>query len=144
MSSKLNALSDEKFKRLTGIRKTTFKKMIEILTPKHLIKKSRGGRRNKLSLERQLLATLEYLREYRTYFHIAQSYGISESTAFKIIKWVENILAKSKEFSLPGKKELQKSNTKFEVILVDATETPCQKPKKNNAKIILEKRKNIQ
>jgi len=28
-----------------------------------------------------LLIALEYLRKYRTYFHIAQSYGISESIA---------------------------------------------------------------
>ncbi len=33
----------------------------------------------KLSIEDQLLATLEYLREYRTYAHIAASYGIAES-----------------------------------------------------------------
>ncbi|WP_410542193.1 transposase family protein [Wolbachia endosymbiont (group B) of Gerris lacustris] len=26
-----------------------------------------------------MLIALEYLRKYRTYFHIAQSYGISES-----------------------------------------------------------------
>ncbi|KJV52299.1 DDE superendonuclease family protein [Orientia tsutsugamushi str. Gilliam] len=32
---------------------------------------------------------LEYLREYRTYFHIGQNYGISESSAYKAVKWVE-------------------------------------------------------
>ena len=34
-----------------------------------------GGRTPKLSIEDLLLATLEYLREYRTYAHIAASYG---------------------------------------------------------------------
>ncbi len=32
------------------------------------------------------------LREYRTYFHIGQSYGMSESNCFKIIRWVEGTL----------------------------------------------------
>ncbi|KJV54067.1 DDE superendonuclease family protein [Orientia tsutsugamushi str. Gilliam] len=35
---------------------------------------------------------LEYLREYRTYFHIDQNYGISESSAYKAVKWVEDTL----------------------------------------------------
>lgn len=144
MSSKLEKLSDEKFKRLTGIKKKTFKKMLEILTYANTIKKARGGRKNKLSLESQLLITLEYLREYRTYFHIAESYKISESAAYKTIKWVEDTLVKSKDFSLPGKKELQKSDVKFDIVIVDATETPCQRPKKNRKNTTLEKRKNTQ
>ncbi len=144
MSEKNLELSEEKFKRLTGIRKKTFLKMIEILQPADQIKKSKGGRKSKLTLEKRLLLTLEYLREYRTYFHIAESYEIAESTAFKIVKWVENTLAKSKIFALPGKKELLNPNAKFEIILVDATETPCQKPKKNREKTTPEKRKNTQ
>ena len=48
--------------------------------------------------------TLEYLREYRTYFHIGKSYGVSESYAYKIIKWVEDVLIKDGSFALPGKK----------------------------------------
>ena len=41
-----------------------------------------------LSIEDLLLATLEYLREYRTYAHIAASYGIAESNIYRGIKWV--------------------------------------------------------
>lgn len=144
MQSKLETLSDENFKRLTGIKKKTFRKMLDILEVEHKIKKSKGGRKSKLSLEEKLLATLEYLREYRTFFHIATSYKISESNMYKIIKWVENTLIKSDEFSLPSKKILQESDAKFNVVLVDATETPCQRPKKNRKNITLEKRKNTQ
>jgi hypothetical protein len=43
-------------------------------------------------LEETLLMTLEYLREYRTYFHISQSYGLSEGYTYKLIKWVEDTL----------------------------------------------------
>jgi hypothetical protein len=41
--------------------------------------KAAGGKPNTLSIEDQLLMMLEYWREYRTYFHIAQSYGPSET-----------------------------------------------------------------
>jgi hypothetical protein len=51
---------------------------------------------------------LEYLREYRTYFHIAKNHGIAESSAYKNIKWVD-VLIKDGTFSLPGRKVLQKA-----------------------------------
>ena len=73
----------------------------------------------------------EYLREYRTYFHIAQSWSVNESTAYRIIRKIENILIRSKEFTLPGKKQLLQSNNKIEVIVIDVTETPIERPKKN-------------
>ncbi|WP_413773936.1 helix-turn-helix domain-containing protein [Nostoc sp. MG11] len=44
-------------------------------------RKQKTGRLGKLSLEEQLLMTLEYWREYRTYFHIGQSWGVNEYTA---------------------------------------------------------------
>ena len=37
---------------------------------------------------------LEYLREYSTYFHISRNYGISESTCYRNIRWVEDTLIK--------------------------------------------------
>jgi len=50
--------------------------MIEILKDAELIKKKQGGKPNKLTMDKltmedRLLMTLEYLREYRTYFHVA-------------------------------------------------------------------------
>ncbi len=71
-------------------------------------KKAKSGRRSKLCIEDRLLMSLEYLREYRTYFHIGQSYGISESNCFKIIRWIEETLIKHPDFALPGRKELLK------------------------------------
>ncbi len=57
------------------------------------------------------MATLEYLREYRTYAHIAASYGIAESNIYRGIKWVENALIQDGTFSLPGRKALLKNDT---------------------------------
>lgn len=136
-------LEDKRFSRLTGVRKTTFLKMVDILRQADSLKKSKGGRKNKLNLEEQLLVTLEYLREYRTYFHIGQNYSISESTAYKTIKWVEDTLVKHLNFALPGRKVLMTNNMDYEVVLIDATESPIERPKKNKSYIIQEKRKGI-
>ena len=77
---------------------------------------------------------LEYIREYRTYFHIAKSYGVSESAAYKTVRWVEDTLIKHPAFALPGRKALLKSDMEYEVLLVDASETPVERPKKKSGK----------
>jgi len=138
---KIKILSPDQFRRVTGIKPKTFEKMMEILTVADQIKKSKGGRPSKLCIEDKLLMALEYMREYRTYLHIAASYGLSESNVFETIRWVENTLIKSKEFRLPGRKALLKSDYEFEVVLVDATETPIERPKKNNANSIQARKK---
>jgi hypothetical protein len=79
-----------------------------------------------------LLAAFEYWREYRTYAHISASYGISESNMYQSISWIENVLISSGTFSLPGKKALLSDATGYEVVLIDATETPIERPKKGN------------
>lgn len=137
----IQRLEEEKFRRLTGVKRTTFEKMTNILSDANIKKKARGGRKNKLSIEDQLLMALEYIREYRTYFHISQSYGVSESAAYKTVRWVEDTLIKHPDFSLPGRKALIKSDTEYEVVLIDATETPIERPKKDKNTITPAKRK---
>jgi len=135
---------DDKFRRITGVKRKTFEKMLNILRPIKNELTSKGGPKPKLSLEDMLLMMLEYLREYRTYAHVSASYGISESSAFRIIKWIEDALIKDGTFSLPGKKELLKKDNDIEVILIDATETPVERPKKDKNIGILGKRNDIQ
>jgi len=134
---------DEEFRRVTGVKRTTFKKMLDILASKQKEKFSQGGRKPKLSLEEMLLAALEHWREYRTYIHIAASYGIHESNMYRLIKWIEDVLIKDGTFSLPGKKALLKSETEYEVVLVDATETPVERPKRGKNATILERKSDI-
>lgn len=136
-------LTEEKFRRLTGIKRSTFLKMIGILYEADKKKKSKGGRKNKLCIEDQLLMALEYLREYRTYFHIGKSYGISESSAYKAVTWIEDTLIKHPDFSLPGRKALLKSDNEYKVILIDATESPIERPKKDKNIFTQAKRKDI-
>lgn len=94
--------SSDNFRRLTGVKGTTFDVIISILREAEAFLKARGGKPNKLAIEDRLFMTLEYLREYRTYFHIARSYGISESSCYRNIRWVEDTLIKDGQFSLPG------------------------------------------
>lgn len=121
------------FKRLTGVQKTTFIEMIAVVKEAKNNKASRRGKPSLLSIEDKLLMALEYLREYRTYFHLGQSYGLSESACYRNCRWIEDILIKSKAFSLPGRKSLLRSDAEFEVILIDATETPIERPKKKDS-----------
>ncbi len=127
---KIVEYSDTQFRRITGVKRATFQKMVEILREAYAKKHRRRGRTPKLSIEDLLLATLEYLREYRTYAHIAASYGIEESNIYRGIKWVEDTLIQDGTFSLPGRKAPLKSDMEYEVILVDATESPIERPKK--------------
>ena len=65
----VNKLSPIEFRRLTGVKKTTFIEMISVVMEVENKRTSRRGRPSHLSIEDRLLMTLEYLREYRTYFH---------------------------------------------------------------------------
>ena len=135
-------LKPEEFKRLCGVNQETFNCMVKLVENHDSLKK-KTGRPSKLSLENQVLMTLEYLREYRTYFHITQSWGLNESTVYRIITKIENILINSPTFRLPGKKQLLKSSNQISVVVVDVTEKPIERPKKNRKNITVEKRKSI-
>jgi Helix-turn-helix of DDE superfamily endonuclease len=129
----VNKLSAIEFRRLTGVQKNTFEEMVAIIKEAEHKRMSRGGKPPHLGIEDRVLMTLEYLREYRTYFHLGQSYGLSESACYRNCRWIEDTLIKSKTFALPGKKVLLKSNAAYEVILVDATESPIERPKKKSS-----------
>jgi hypothetical protein len=136
VSSKYDHIKDlppALFRRLTGVKPSIFAKMLVILKRAEKQVRKKGGRPSELILEDRLLLALEYLREYRTYFHIGTSYGVSESTAQRISRFVEDALVRDKQFALPGKKALLKSDTVIEVALVDASESPVERPKKDSA-----------
>ena len=115
------------------MKRATFDKMVEILRKGYAENRQHRGMKPKLSIENLLLATLEYLREYRTYAHIAASYGIAESNIYRGIKWVEDTLIRDGTFSLPGRKAPLKSDMEYEVVLIDATESPIERPKKSKS-----------
>jgi len=124
-------LSSSQFKRIIGVRKQTFVEMVNILREAYENKHKRRGRHSNLSIELQLLMALEYLRQYITFAELGLNYGVCESTAQNYVVWVEDVLIKSGKFSLPGKKVLL-TNDDIEVVIVDVTERPVERPKKNN------------
>jgi len=130
----LKQLPPQQFRRLTGVKQETFSEMVDILVTVQNSRYRKAGRKSGLSIEDKLLMALEYLREYRTYFHLGRSYGLSESACYRACRWVEDVLIKSGKFSLPGKKALLKSDVEYEIILVDASETPIERPKKKYAR----------
>lgn len=136
----INKLNNVQFKRKTGIEKKTFEKIYKVLIEAENKKNKLGARPNKLDLKTRIIMWLEYLREYRTYFHIGASYGISEPTCYRNCVWIENTLIKSGVFNLKNKKFLLENN--IETVVVDVTESQIERPKKSRKDIILE-RKNV-
>ena len=132
---KLLKQSDAGFKRYTGIHKATFHEMLDTMQ-KHEVSKTKSGRPSALSLEEQILLALTYWREYRTLYHISMDFGIHESSVSRIIRKVEDILMGSGKFELPKKLPCRvDDDINWRVVIVDATETPIEHPKKTKATI---------
>ncbi|CEY50245.1 transposase-like protein%2C IS1381 ISSpn7 [Streptococcus pneumoniae] len=68
---------------------------LAVLKTAYQLKHAKGGRKPKLSLEDLLMATLQYVREYRTYEQIAADFGIHESNLIRRSQWVEVTLVQS-------------------------------------------------
>ena len=124
---KIEKLQPKKFKRRFGVTKKTYDLLVEIVKKE---KNKKKGRKPKLIVEEQVLVTLQYLREYRTYFHISEDWNISESTVCRIVHKIEKIFINSGYFSLPGKKKLMKLESGIKAILIDVTESPIERPVK--------------
>jgi len=46
------------------------------------------------------------------------------------VKWVEDTLIKHPAFALSGRKALLKSDMEYEIVLIDASESQIERPKK--------------
>jgi len=88
-------LSKGQFKRYIGVSTKIFEVMVLLVVQAEKKRKKKAGRKAKLSLQDQLLMSLTYYREYRTFFHLATDYGLSESNCQRTVVKIENILIKS-------------------------------------------------
>ena len=138
----LSQLKPEAFKRRCGVHHETFEQMVALLRPA-LDRRGKRGGQCKLSVEDQLLVVLEYWREYRTQFHIATTWGLSESAVCRLIQKVEGLLINSGKFRLPGKKQLYQNASTWSVVAVDVTESPIERPKKNSEATIAVRKSGI-
>ena len=130
----LERLPTAHFKRLTGVSRSTFNTMVEVILPVLALRQSHGGPRFTHSSEDMLLMALTYWREYRTYFHLGHEYGLSESQCFKLVTRIENILIKDQRFHIKGKKDLLQKPKTDAYITVDVAESPIERPQKKGAK----------
>ena len=136
-------LSDEQFKRLFGVQKETFYKMLEILHEAFVQLRKRGGKKTqRLKVEDKLLLALQYWREYRTMEHLAYEYETVKSYICTSIEWVEDTLIRDGTFRLPGKKALIEGEHKPKTIAIDVTESPIERPKKNKKNTTLARKNN--
>jgi hypothetical protein len=130
----IKTLKESSFRQATGVLPSTFAEMMKVLKEEyeriHTKPNQRSGRERKLSIEDNLLMMLEYYKEYRTFECIGASYGLTNSTVSKAIMWVEETLLKSGIFNLPGKKVLLDREAELEIVVVDTTEIPIERPKR--------------
>lgn len=122
-------LTSKKFKRLTGVSRQTFQLMVSLVKADEQ-NKNKPGRPPKLIIEDQVLMVIQYWREYRTYYHIGLDWGLSESAVCRRVYQIENILIRSRKFSLPGKKELWKMSSEEDLVVMDVMESPIERPQK--------------
>lgn len=144
----IKSLKESEFKQITGVSLRTFDVMVLALKAAyekvHMKHGRMYGRKRKLSIEDNLLMMLEYYKEYRTFQCIGASYGLTKSATRKAIMWVEEVLIKSGLFNLLGKKALANVDAKIDVIVVDSTETPIERPKNKQKKYYSGKKNDIQ
>lgn len=129
----ISHLHGKKFRRATGVYRSVFEEMVRCISNyKSTQRKSpnRGGV-SKLCFENQALMTVLYWREYRSQENLGLDFHLNQSRVSRIICDIENILIKSGSFSIPGKKVLKYANSDYEVVIVDVTETPTERPQKN-------------
>ena len=128
--ARIAKLKENKYQEIFGVKKPTFEAMLTILEEEYEELHKQGGRPPKLKVLDRLVITLGYYREYRTMQHIAFDYNVAKSRIRDAVKWVEDTLIKSGNFTLPSKRELTKSDTEVEIVIVDATEQETERPKK--------------
>lgn len=137
---KARKLSARKFKRFCGVKRKTFRLMVRLVKAQQKLKK-KPGCPSKLIIEDQILIALQYWREYRTYFHISLDWKVSESTVFRLVRKIENILIRSRRFSLPGKKKLLDYSLNNNLVAIDVMKSQIERPSKHQKRFYSGKQK---
>lgn len=127
---RIKELDKARYMEIFGVSNIIFFRMYQELLRAYRKLHEKGGKPPTLSVLDKLVITLMYWREYRTYRHIAWDYGVGKSAIGKTVLWVEDTLIKSGLFSLPSKKVLRKADTDIEIVLIDVTEQPIERPKR--------------
>ncbi|WP_241191438.1 transposase family protein [Deinococcus psychrotolerans] len=116
-------------RRRTGVHPETFAEMEAVLIEREERKK-KSGRPAALSLAEQLLMTLEFWREYRTFAYLGNDWGVHEATVHRTVERVEAALIASPQVQMPKKRVFQEAQIVYSIVAVGASEVPCERPKK--------------
>ena len=118
---------NHEFRRYYGVKRRVF---VQMVTELHLTRPlpKYSGRPPKLNLAEQLLCALECWRHAPTYEVHAMRWDVSKRTAWHLVSAIEIKLLSLKTFRLPGKKVLRDKAPRH--LIIDATETPIQRPQK--------------
>jgi hypothetical protein len=125
-------MNSKQFRRCTGVYPETFAEMEEVLTLREGREK-KSGRPAALSVAEQLLMTLEFWREYRTFAHLGDDWGVHDDSVHRTMERVEVALMASAQFQMPRKRVFQEAQLVYSIVAVDASEVLCERPKKSNA-----------
>jgi hypothetical protein len=133
---KLELLSEKEFKLITGVTREVFWDILGVLMRRYEDEHAAGGQPG-MAVELRLTLSLEYWREYRTFRHMANCHQISKTEINRAVLWVENVLSESEEFALCDLKsrfsaaedEEETVEAEAEILLVDVTEQPIERPK---------------
>ena len=127
---RVKSLEKSQYMQIFGVTKKVFFQMYKALLREYRRLHAKGGKPPTLKVLDKLVITLMYWREYRTYRHIAWDYGVGKSAIGKTVIWVEDTLIKSELFALPSKRIMQKADPDIEIVLIDVTEQPIERPKR--------------
>ncbi len=130
--TRLLKMNRKQFRRRTGVYPETFAEMEAVLAEREERKK-KSGRPAALRVAEQLLITLEFWREYRTFAHLGDDWGVHETTVHRTVERVEAALIASAQFQMPRTRVFQEAQLVYSIVAVDASEVPCERPKTSSA-----------
>ena len=127
---KIVKLADKDFKLITGVTREVFDTMLEVLKSKYAEEHTQGGQPG-MPVELRLTLALEYWREYRSFWHMANDHQIAKTIISRAVLWVEDVLSESSEFKLKELKERFKPGEEepIRIVLIDVEEQPIERPK---------------
>jgi len=134
--------SSENFKRATGVTREVFDHIVVVIKASMREKMARQRKPSKVSMEDKVLILLMFYREYRTYHHIGLTYGVSASTVCRTIRDFEAILSACPEFQLPDT-ENRTPGAILELIFIDVTESPIERPSEDQEEAYSGKKSDI-
>ena len=133
----VGAYSESKFHRTFGIHKAEFRRLLGIVESWMEKKHKEGGRPFRLTAYDRLAITLFYIRQYNTMEIIANYWGIWKGTVCKACNETMACLVTSGVLRLEGMKKLKPGD----IVVIDVTESPVDRPGKGQKEFYSGKKK---